>query len=131
MSFTTMPISAAARISRSVQRAALAGLAGLILFFAMPAGVAQHSAIPNSGESEASHSVAVAELPRSAAHQETPDSAGRERIKLDVAELSKLSNQLRDQLQEMNVNVYPLGVVKKTEAIEKLVRKIKADGNER
>lgn len=126
-----MPITAPAAISRSVQRATLPVLAGLILFFAMPLGVAQHSAIPNSGESAASPSVAVPELPRSAAKQETPDSAGRERVKIDAAELSKLSNQLRDQLQAMNVNVYPLGAVKKAEAIEKLVRKIKADGNER
>jgi len=49
----------------------------------------------------------------------------------DAAELCKLSNQLRDELGKMNVNVLSLGVIRKTRAIEELAKKIKGEANAR
>ncbi len=55
----------------------------------------------------------------------------RERTKADAAELSALADQLRDQLNKMNVHVLSLDVLQKTQAIENLARKIKAEADER
>ena len=50
-----------------------------------------------------------------------------EKAKADAQELSALANQLRDQLNKMNVNVLSLDIIQKTETIEKLARKIKGE----
>ena len=50
-----------------------------------------------------------------------------EKTKTDAAELSTLADQLRDELDKMNVNVYSLDVLHKTEQIEKLAKKIKGE----
>ena len=45
----------------------------------------------------------------------------------DAAQLSKLADQLRDELGKLNVNVLSLDVVEKTQQIEKLAKKIKGE----
>jgi hypothetical protein len=53
-----------------------------------------------------------------------------ETTKTDAAELSLLADQLRDELNKINVNVLPFDVIQKTEKVEKLARKIKGEANE-
>ena len=52
-----------------------------------------------------------------------------EKTKSDVAELSALADQLRDEVKKMNPNVLSLDVIHKTEQVEKLARKIKGEAN--
>ena len=49
------------------------------------------------------------------------------KTKADVAELSALAEQLRNELQKTNVNVLSLNILQKSEAIEKLAKKIKGE----
>jgi hypothetical protein len=62
---------------------------------------------------------------------ETPQKSNRDKAQADAAELAATAGQLRDELQKLNVNVFSLGAVRETEAIEKLAKKIKAEGNAR
>jgi hypothetical protein len=52
-----------------------------------------------------------------------------EKARTDAAELSALADQLRDELKKMNANVLSLDIIRKTEKVEKLARKIKAEAN--
>jgi hypothetical protein len=52
-----------------------------------------------------------------------------EMTKSDVAELSALADQLRDEVRKMNPNVLSLDVIRKAEKVEKLARKIKGEAN--
>ena len=45
----------------------------------------------------------------------------------DAAELSALADKLRDELKKTNVNVLPLPAIQKTQAMEKLAKKIKGE----
>ena len=54
-----------------------------------------------------------------------------DRTKDDAAELSALADQLRDELKNMNANVLSLDIIRKTEKVEKLARKIKSEANGR
>jgi len=56
--------------------------------------------------------------------------SGIEKTKDDAAELSQLADQLRDEVDKLNINVLPLDVLHKTEAVEKLAKKIKAEAHE-
>lgn len=53
-----------------------------------------------------------------------------EMTKTDAAELSALADQLRDELNKMNINVLSLRAIQKTEEVEKLAKKIKAEAYE-
>ncbi len=55
-------------------------------------------------------------------------SAGK--TETDAAELSALADQLRDELNKLNVNVLPLDVLAKTQKLEKLAKKIKGEAYE-
>jgi len=50
-----------------------------------------------------------------------------DQTKADVAELSTLADQLRDELAKMNVNVFSLDVLRKTEKVEQLAKKVKEE----
>jgi hypothetical protein len=52
-----------------------------------------------------------------------------DKTRADAAELSALADQIRDELDKMNVNVLSLDVIEKTEKVEKLAKKIKEEGN--
>ena len=51
------------------------------------------------------------------------------KTKDDAAELSAVADQLRDELNKMNINVLSLDVIQKTEQLEKLAKKLKGDAN--
>ncbi len=53
-----------------------------------------------------------------------------EKTRTDAAELSALADQLRDELKNTNVNVFPLDVLDKTQKLEKLAKKIKGEAYE-
>lgn len=56
-----------------------------------------------------------------------PKNFNLEKTRIDAAELSALADQLRDELKKMNVNVLSLDVVKKSEEVERLAKKIKGE----
>ena len=58
-----------------------------------------------------------------------PKKSNLDKTKTDAAELSALADQLRDELNKMNVNVFSLDVIQKTEEVEKLAKKIKGEAN--
>jgi len=100
------------------------------LLAALSVRSAQNPAPPNNG----------APLPPPAAVNDqaaltTPQQKGEpkkthlEMTKADAAELSALADQLRDELNKMNVNVLPLDVIEKTQKVEKLAKKIKGEAN--
>ena len=90
---------------------------------------AQNPPAPKSAEPSspppAENNQAVPVLPK----QEEPRKTGREKAQADAAQLSTLADQLRDQLNKLNVNVLPLAVLQKTETIEKLARKIRGEAD--
>lgn len=106
------------------------GIGGLILFFSMTLCIAQNPASPETSASGATKSSAANAAPVAILTRESAEKSRREKAIADAAELSAVANQLRDQLHEVNVNVFPLGVVQKTEVIERLVRKIKEEGHD-
>jgi hypothetical protein len=53
------------------------------------------------------------------------------KTKSDAAKLSALADQLRDELNKMNVNVYSLDVLHKTEKLEQLAKQIKEEASGR
>ena len=60
-----------------------------------------------------------------------PKKSKLEKTKTDAAQLSALADQLREEIDKMNVNVLSLNVIQKTEEVEKLARKIKGEAYER
>jgi hypothetical protein len=60
-----------------------------------------------------------------------PNKSKLDKTKADAAELSALADQLRDELNKMNVNVFSLDVIQKTQEVEKLAKKIKGEANKR
>ncbi len=62
--------------------------------------------------------------------KEESKKSGADRTKTDAAELSALADQLRDELNKLNVNVLPLDVLAKTQKLEKLAKKIKGEAYE-
>ena len=60
-----------------------------------------------------------------------PNKSKLNKTKADAAELSALADQLRDELNKMNVNVFSLDVIQKTQEVEKLAKKIKGEANKR
>ena len=79
---------------------------------------------------------ASALAPAAAPKDETTTAAGPkaeaketklDKTKSDAAELSTLADQLADELNKMNVNVFSLDVLHKAEKVEKLAKKIKEE----
>ncbi len=90
---------------------------------------AEDSATPKRGTQEPSAPQHQSQT--ASAAPKSPQASSHEIAKADAAELSALADQLRDQLQKMNINVFSLSVEKRTEAIEKLAKKIKDEINAR
>jgi hypothetical protein len=91
---------------------------------------AQSPATPKSPETSPSPAAVMNEAaPATSQPKAEPKKSNLEKTKTDAAELSALADQLRDELKTMNVNVLPLDVLQKTEAVEKLARKIKGEAN--
>jgi len=91
---------------------------------------AQNPAPPRNGAAlSALPLVSNQALLTSNAPKADPKKSNLEKTKTDAAELSTLADQLRDELNKMNVNVLALDVIKKTESVEKLAKKIKEEAN--
>jgi hypothetical protein len=58
-----------------------------------------------------------------------PENSNLEKTRSDAAELSALANQLRDDLNNMTIDVFPVDVIQKTDKVEKLAKKIKGEAN--
>jgi hypothetical protein len=103
----------------------------LILLSVAPVSVAQNPAVPKTGEPVSLSPAANAQAAVTAPKQEPLKSSPGEQAKADVAELSDLADQLRDQLHRTDINILSLNIIQKTEAIEKLAKKIKGEANGR
>ena len=104
------------------------GLAALILLTAMSLRSAQNPApLTNAPPpSAAVNNQAALATPKP---KEGAPKSGRDKVKADAAELSTLADQLRDELNKLNVNVFSLDVLQKAEKIEKLAKQIKGEAN--
>ena len=93
---------------------------------------AQSPAPAKNGEAMSpSPAVTNQAVPAASTDKLEPKSPGLDKTKADAAALSALADQLRDELNKMNVNVFPLDVIQKTEEVEKLAKKIKGEANRR
>ncbi len=104
-------------------------LIALLWLPTIPGRSAQNAALPNNGSSPPAVVNSEAALTTSKPKEE-PKKSKLEKTKTDAAELSALADQLRDELNKMNVNVLPLDVIQKTQKVEKLAKKIKGEANE-
>lgn len=104
-------------------------LAALILLSAAPLGTAQSPTGPKNEDAASPSPTANAQAAVVTAKQETLKSSPGERAKADAAELSDLADQLREQLHKTDINILSLNIIQKTEAIEKLAKKIKGEAN--
>lgn len=105
-------------------------VAAALLLAAVPVGNAQNSASSNPGE-VLSAPAATKNLAAvtTTAQKVQPGKTKLEKTKNDAAELAALADQLRDELEKLNANVFSLDVFQKTEKVEKLVKKIKEDAH--
>ena len=126
-----IPTHVSARRSRFLPGRIALGISGLCLFLCIPRSIAQNSDVPVNREPAAPSAAATDKATSVTDHVDSSPQSARDRANADAEQLSALANQLRDQLQGMNINVFSFGVQEKTEAIQKLVQKIKAEGNER
>ena len=100
------------------------------LLLSASAGRAQNPA-PPEGPTSVSSPAVVKELAAPAVTQQKRENknSNLEKTKADAAELSVLADQIRDELNKMNVNVLPLDVIEKAEKVEQLARKIKGEAH--
>jgi hypothetical protein len=107
-------------------------VAALVLLTTVSVPSAQNPATPKNGEAlsppSAVNEQAVLTTPK---QKGEPKKSNLEKTKDDAAELCALANQLRDELNKMNPNVFSLDVIQKTVEVEKLAKKIKGDANKR
>ena len=106
------------------------GAGALILIFAASLAGAQNPPNSKGAEPAPPASAKTNQAAPTPAKQSGPKPTGIEKTREDAAELSLLADQLRDELNKSNVNVLSFDVLQKTEAIEKLARKIKGEANE-
>ena len=106
----------------------VAVVAVIVLLTTASVPSAQGPAPPKSGEAlptpAAVNNQAAMASPK---EKEEPKKSGLDKTKADAAELSALADQLRDELSKTNINVFPLDVLEKTQKLEKLAKKIKAE----
>src|SRR5579862_8293200 len=103
-------------------------VAALILFFVLAVRSAQTPAHSNGGEVSPPASAAK-DQPAPSLPSQTGGGkkAGLDKTKADVEQLSALADQLRDQLDKLNPNVLSIGILEKTQTIEKLARQIREE----
>jgi hypothetical protein len=107
-------------------------IAALVLLTTVSMRSAQNPGPPKNGEVLSSPSAVngqaalITPKPKGDTEQ-----SNLEKTRTDAAELCALADQIRDELNKMNVNVLPLDVIKKTVTVEKLAKKIKEEANRR
>ncbi|MGO8789972.1 MAG: hypothetical protein ACLQVL_21660 [Terriglobia bacterium] len=104
-------------------------LIALVWPFTIPGRSAQNTALLNNGPPPPAV-VNNEAAPPTSKPKDDPKKSKLEKTKTDAAELSTLADQLRDELNKMNVNILPIDVIQKTEKVEKLAKKIKGEANE-
>jgi hypothetical protein len=105
-------------------------LAVLVLLSGVPVQSAQNPPPPKNSEALSPATTVNNQAAKNTPIQtEGPKKSNLEKTKSDAAELSALADQLRDELDKMNVNVFSLDVLHKTEMVEKLAKKIKVEAN--
>jgi hypothetical protein len=105
-------------------------VAALVLLTTVSVRSAQNPAPPKNGEVASSPSAVNGQAAlNTPTEKQEPKKSNLEKTKTDAAELSALADQLRDELNEMNVNILPLDVIEKTQRLEKLAKKIKGAAN--
>jgi hypothetical protein len=108
----------------------VATLAVLVLLITVKSPGAQNAAAPKNGEALSAPPPVNAQAALTNASPKTdPEKSHLDQTKSDAAELSALAEQLRDELNKINVNVLSLDVLAKTEKLEKLAKKIKDEAN--
>ncbi|MGA2987136.1 MAG: hypothetical protein ABSG32_25350 [Terriglobia bacterium] len=119
------------KLRRCIIPSGAAVVAALVLLATVSVRSAQNPSPPKIGEVLSSPSPAKDQAALTVPKQrEEPKKSNLEKTKTDAAELSALADQLRDELNKMNVNVLALDVIEKTEEVEKLAKKIKGEANE-
>jgi hypothetical protein len=106
-------------------------IAALILLSVAPLSVAQNPALPKTVQPGSPPQAAKAQVAVTTPKQESLRSLPREQVKADATELSDLADQLRDELHRTDINILSLNIIQKTEAIEKLTKKIKGEADGR
>ncbi len=106
-------------------------VATLILLATVRLQSAQNPVPTKTGEAAAPPS-ALNDQPTASTPKEKEESkkSSAGKTETDAAELSALADQLRDELNKLNVNVLPLDVLAKTQKLEKLAKKIKGEAYE-
>ena len=126
------PVNSLLRVHGIMHTLRTVVLAGLILLFVVAVRSAQNPAVPNGGEVLPPDSaVKDQSAPAPPVQAGSAKKTGREKTKTDVAQLSALADQLRDELNEMNPNVFSLDILQKSQAIEKLAKQIKEEADDR
>jgi hypothetical protein len=93
--------------------------------------IAQTPTAPKSGESGSPSTGSSIQSAAPASKKPAANDPASEKAKADAAKLLTLADQLRDQLNRMNVNVLSLDVLQKTETIEKLAKKMRGEADVR
>jgi hypothetical protein len=106
-------------------------LAVFVLLAMVSAQVTQNPPSPKNGEALSSSAPGNDPAPTAAKPKADASNPKLEKTKTDAAQLCALADQLRDELNKMNINVLSLDVIQKTEEVEKLAKKIKGEAYER
>jgi hypothetical protein len=126
------PVNSLLRLHGIVHSSRTVVVAALILLFVVAVRSAQNPAVPNGGDgSPPDSAVKNPSAPTPPKQVGGAKKDGLEKTKTDVAQLSALADKLRDELNDLNPNIFSLDILQKTQAIEKLAKQIKEDADER
>jgi len=104
------------------------GLAALVFAAALSVQASQNPA-PAQKAKSGSPSQINEQAASSSTGKQNPRKTSLEKTRDDAAELSEVADQLRDELNKMDVNVLSLDVIRKTEKVEELAKKIKGESH--
>lgn len=122
-----MQFAALPRLRGFVLLLLMVGVTFAILLTAVHARTAQAPAAPSPANALSSAAAPKDEATTVPGPKAAAKGSKLDKTKSDAAELSTLADQLADELNKMNVNVFSLDVLHKTEKVEKLAKKIKEE----
>jgi hypothetical protein len=128
---TMIPTRLPARLCEYLLSRLVYVIAALILVFLAPLSIAQNPVLPKTAERVPPSPAANAQAAVTDLKQMPLKPSPAEQARADAAELSDLADQLRDQLHRTDINILSLNIIQKTEAIEKLAKKIKGEADGR
>jgi hypothetical protein len=101
-----------------------------VLLATVPVVSGQNPASPPTGEAVSPPAAANDQAARTTPKQQgEPKESNLEKTRTEAAELSALADQLRDELNRITFDIFSLGIIEKTEKVEKLAKKIKGQAN--